>query len=452
MINLASMLRVNLSRSLALALLTLLVLPAGGSLLRAQAPTGDSLTLERAVAMALDQSPAIRGAREGITAAQARTNQLRSAYYPRVEADASFTRIDPTISVDFPINGEVQRFSFSPNNNYEAALRVSETLFDFGRRSAQIEVARFGEQSAADNVDVVRSGLAFQVVQSFYTALLLQHDLAVQDEQIGVLRSSLEVAKKKESEGSATSYDVLSTQVRLTTLENQRSDINRDLVKQQAQLRRLIGLPLNAPVALQGDFRTVERSQSADSLVAVALRTRTELVAARDAVHTAELQLNVARTGETPTIGVSVSGGVKNGYPPELDQIKPNWAGAVQLAVPIFNGFRTRYQEEEAESNLRAAQERLRDLEAGISLEVEQASADLAATYTKISAVNTQVEQAREALQLAQLRYANGVITNTELLNAQATLQETEFLRTQALYGNVVSSYALDRAIGSRIW
>lgn len=452
MINLASKLRVMMNGRVVLPLLIAAVLPSGAGLLHAQIPTDDSLTVERAIAYALDHSPAIRGAQEGVNAAQARTGQIRSAYYPQVEVDADYRRVDPTISVDFPINGSVEKFAFFPNNNYEAALAVRQNIYDFGRTAAQMDLARFNEQSAADNLDVVRSGLAYQVAQSFYAVLLMQRNLKVQDEQIAVLRQSLDVSRKKESEGSATSFDVLTTQVRLTTLENQRSDIERDLSKQQSVFRRLLGMPYNTAVALKGNFTTVERKELADALVASALQQRSELVVARDNVHAAELQANVARMSETATIGLSLTGGVKNGFPPNLDQALPNWAGAVSVAVPLFNGFRTHYKEEEAEANLRAAKEHLADLEQGITSEVTQAAADLAATYSKIAAMNTQVEQARQALDLAQLRYANGVITSTELLNAQAVLQETEFLQAQSLYTNVVSNYALNRAIGVRVW
>lgn len=437
-------------RGLGIALAALLVAgPAAGTLL-AQTTPEDSLTVERAVAIALERSPAVRGAREAISAAEARTGQVKSNYYPQVEADAAFRRIDPTISVDFPIDGKLQTFSFAPNNNYEAAVSLHQTLYDFGRSAAQMDVARFAEQSAADNVDLVRSSIAYQVIGTYYSLLLLDRSLSVQDEQIAALRASLEVSRKRESEGSATSFDVLSTQVRLTTLENGRTDIVRDVTKQEAQMRRLLGLAPNAPIRLKGEFNPVQRSEAAADLVALALKNRAELVNARDAVHAAELQMAVARTGETPTIGLTLSGGVKNGFPPDLEKLYPNWVGGVQVAVPIFNGFRSRYKEEEAEANLRAAQDRLADLEAGVGSEVTQAAADLEATYGKIAAAGTQIEQAREALRLAQLRYANGAITSTELLNAQAVVQETELLRIQALYGNIVSRYALDRATGIR--
>ena len=85
-------------------------------------------------------------------------------------------------------------------------------------------------------------------------------------------------------------------------------------------------------------------------------------------------------------------------------------------------------------------------------MEVEQSVADLQTSAQKITTADLQVEQARQALDLARVRYQNGVITSLELLNAQTTLQEAEFLRVQYQYNYSMSRIALQRALGERIW
>ena len=69
------------------AMATALFVAAANGLL-AQAPPTDSLTLDRAIAIAITASPAVRQASSALEASQARTRQMHSAYYPQIEADA----------------------------------------------------------------------------------------------------------------------------------------------------------------------------------------------------------------------------------------------------------------------------------------------------------------------------------------------------------------------------
>ncbi len=427
----------------------LLLASAAGLL--AQAPT-DSLTLDRAIAVAIDHSIAVRQAGRTLEAAQARTRQATSAHYPQIEADASYRRTDPTGTISLPLDGQVREFSFVPNDNYEAALTAQQVIYDFGKTDALEELARSGEQTASDNQEQIRTAIAYQTVQTFNTELLLQSNLRVIDEQIAALQENLRLAQQRLQQGSATTYDVLSTQVRLTTVQNQRVDVEGNARKQESALRRLLGYATSTPLALKGEFDTTPRSGAIEEFRQMALRQRSEVTLARDAANSARMQLQVARTSDNPLISLNVSGGVKNGFPPELNAPKLNWSGMVRLAVPIFNGFRTASLEDEASANLGAAEERIADIEESITMEVEQAIADMETNQRKIATTDIQVRQAREALGLAQVRYKNGVITSLELLNAQTTLQEAEFLRLQFRYNYVISRYALDRAMGTRIW
>jgi len=428
------------------------LLLAGTPRLAAQSPERDSLTLDRAIEMALRNAPSIRQAEGMVAASQAHTEQVGSLRYPHIEADASYRRVDPTISVQLPLDGELRTFSFFPNDNYEAAVTARQTLYDFGRTDALEDLARSGERTAGDRSEEIRSTIAYRTIAAFNGTLLTQRHLAVLDEQIAALEQNLRIAQQRLENGTATSYDVLTTQVRLTSVRNQRADVENDLRKAEAGLRRLLDLPSAAHLALQGTFEIADHAIEPDTLEAMALRQRPEVVSARDAVVTAELQQRAASTENRPTLSLSVSGGVKNGFPPELNDPKLNWAGGLNLNVPLFDGFHSRYAEEEAEAAMEAASAHLEDVEQGVRLDVETAMSDLQTSRQKQETADVQVEQARRALDLARTRYTNGVITNLELLNAQAALQEAEFYRVRLMYDYAMDYYELQHAVGSRPW
>jgi outer membrane protein len=116
--------------------------------------------------------------------------------------------------------------------------------------------------------------------------------------------------------------------------------------------------------------------------------------------------------------------------------------------VPLFTGHRSDGQQVEARAGLRGAQARVRALSAQVTTDVQDALTDLAAAQSRLTNADALVSQAQEALGLAGSRYANGVITNFELLDAQSSARGAELARLQAQYDCVLARQAVARASG----
>ncbi len=141
--------------------------------------------------------------------------------------------------------------------------------------------------------------------------------------------------------------------------------------------------------------------------------------------------------------------GLKNGYIPNLDVLRGNWVAAVSVQVPIFDGYRTRSQEQESEANLRAARAHTLDVQHAVTSEVLQAISDVRASLDKIQTSELQVRQARQAIDVATVRYESGDVTNLDLIDAQTALAQAELFHLQALYHYILSRYRLDKSIGT---
>ena len=144
--------------------------------------------------------------------------------------------------------------------------------------------------------------------------------------------------------------------------------------------------------------------------------------------------------------------GYKNGYIPNLDEWKANVAAGVLLMVPLFNGHRTRHQEEEADANIRSAKARTADVERQVGSEVGQAITGVQSSLEKIENSAVQVAQAEAALARARAQYDAGVATNLDLLDVQTALSQAKLIRLRAIYEYMVSMNALDKATGKKIW
>ncbi|HKJ93342.1 MAG TPA: TolC family protein, partial [Longimicrobiales bacterium] len=405
-------------------------------------------TVRQAVARVLANHPAVREAGQGVAAAQARIDERQTAFMPMVSAEGLYSRVGPVTKLDF----NNQTFQLYPANNYNANLSLRHTLYDWGKRQAAVDQARTAEQGATDNVELVKSRLAYQTIGAFYAIIFLRDDIAVQDEEIAALQQHIDVAREKVASGTATDFEVLTTQVRIATARSQRVDLVDALQEQSIALRQLLGAAPDEPLALAGDFESDTSAVNADSLVALAKAQRPELKLARNAEANAEAQTQVASLGNRPALNLDVTLGGKNGYLPNLNAIKPNFVAAMAFEFPVFDGHRTRARVSESEAGVQAAQAHIQSLERQVTAEVRQAAASVRASIEKIQASRLQVQQAEAALELARTRYEAGVITNLDILDAETSLSGAKLMELRARYALVQSRYRLRQAVGAKVW
>jgi outer membrane protein len=406
----------------------------------------DTLTVEQAVQQVLTNHPAVQQAEENVRASVAKVGQEKSTELPNASLEALYTRLEPVPDIYFPGLGD---FKLYPENNYDAHVGGEYTVFDFGKTNARVDVGESHVQEARDMVILAKTRLAYQTVQVFYSILFLQKSIGVANEQIDALNQHLLVTEKKVTSGTATSFEVLTTQVRTAAAENRKVELQDELQKQQTVLKQLLGASLKTQINLQGEFTMTPVSLDEDSLVQEAMAQRTEMAITRDNEKSAELQYRLASKGNMPSLNVNLTYGVKNGFIPDLDVLRGNWVAGMQMTVPLFEGNRVEYQEEEANADLLAARSRTNEIERQVRAEVEQAIEDVKTAISKIQISDLQVQQAQQAVVLARSRYESGSATNLDVLDAETAESDAKLGNLQALLTYVLGTFELNRAVGS---
>lgn len=416
---------------------------------RAQGSSTGPLTLAQTIDTVLARYPSIDAARAAIDAARARTMQSNASRLPQVTGQGMYNYFSPRPYVALSLPGLPAGSIYeSVQNSYVLSVTASQLLTDFGRTDKIVDMARSGQITAQDALEDTRHQLGYQAIQSFYSVLLLRNSVDVAKEEIAALEEALRISEKKFGAGSATKFDVLTTEVRLANARNHLTDTLAALDKQENGLRELLGRQLGEPLDIAGDFDADAPVIPESVAIADGLRNRPEMKLAQDAEQTARLKHDAADRGNRPTLAAQVTGGVENGMLPSLYDNKGYVSAGVSLEVPILTGRRVTGERMEAQAGVRSAQARERELNDTITTDVANAYSDLNAAKARLASADTIVAQAKEALALAQTRYANGVITNFELLDAQSSLRAAELGRLQARYDCVLARQAVARAAG----
>ncbi len=415
----------------------------------------DSLTVDKAVSMVLATNPSIQQAVEQINATEAGVGVSRSSLYPEGGVSLGYTRIGPVPAFSFPGFGNIL---LAPANNYDEHIGFSGTVYDFDKRQKSIDLSKTQVESAKDRLELVRQELAYRTIQTFYSILVLERSIRVQNDEIGNLNQHLLMTKKRVEAGTATDFDVLTTQVRVAAAENQKIGLENSLENAKIALRRLLGFAPGSPINLAGQFDETPVTLNVDSLTAVALRNRVEVKAADDQIATARAQYNVASAIYNPSLNVAFVYGFKNGYEPNLNAWRGNFAAAAQLQVPIsgvipfFGGYRRDNMEQQASAEIKAAQSSRSVVEDLVKADVEKGVSDLHSAVDKLQTTNVAVQQAESALSLARIRYEAGTVTNLDLLDAETALAQARLSRLQALFNFVIGRYELEQAVGEKAW
>ena len=219
-----------------------------------------------------------------------------------------------------------------------------------------------------------------------------------------------------------------------------------------AELRRLTNLapdarvrlatPLNAPAALATDL---------DAQIAAAKASRPERAAFVDRLEAAAARIAAAGASARPS--VAVAGGVDYGRPnarifPRSDRWQDSWDVSVNASWSLWDGGRRGAETGEAVAAERALRARLEEFDSLVALEVRQRRLDLEAGIAAAGAAAHGVRSAAEARRVVDERFAAGVATSTDMLDAQVALLQAELDRTRALAAARIAEARLARAVG----
>ena len=410
--------------------------------------SAEPLTLEKAIQLVLANNASVKKATETLSLLTAKVGESRSNLLPRVQTEGAYTRLGPVPEIAIPGMGT---FKFYPANNYDFHLAAYQLLFDSNRTKEAINFSQSQVTEALTRLDILKRDLSFKTAGLFYSILFLQESLRVKTEHLQTLQKHLEVAEKKLEAGTATELDLLNIKVRIASTENIITDLKSSLEKQELKLKQLMGMVDDRPLQISGSFYAGEQKVEENDLMEEALARRPEMKSVEDQIKTASIGVSLAGLRNKPTVSLNLVGGLKNGFIPNLNTLKFNYAAALAVDVPIFDGNLTRTLKAEAEANLRVVKSQQKEIEDMIKTEVLEALSDLRASQQKLKLVEVNVAQAKKALDYAKSHYQAGTITNLDLMDTEDAFTEAEFIRLQAVYQYTLSWLSLNQATGRSV-
>jgi outer membrane protein TolC len=419
--------------------------------LRAQ----DRMNLQQFIDQAVQNSAAVQIVSENVTGAGLKVRESKSQYLPQVNVASSYTRISLVQEFDIPNLGH---FKFGTPDNVSFRLGASEQVFTWGRVGKTVELNRIGEDLAQDGVVLTKQSLAYQVVPMFYGVLFTQEAIKVVDQTLERLQKKVAILEERYQAGLASDFDISLLKVQMSGLEAQKLDFQNNIKKIFLAYNRIAGRPLDSTVVLEGDINAeaaksvAELQAESQALLKEALENRPEARQNANQQRLVQTQMDLARTANKPNLIASFNYELRNGFLPTVSQVRGNWNAVLAVSYPVFDGHRTAAQVAETQVALRTVQEQAADLEQGFSLEIDQTLADLRTLEQKVGIELGKIAHAERALEIADERYQRGLISTTDLVDAQDSLDSARLNYLQLRYNYVLGRYSLLKAAGRKIY
>lgn len=398
--------------------------------------------------------PALKQQQELIRAGELRVDVARTAMRPNVGLNGSYTYITPVPQFAVPLNGQEVVAKLAPNNSINTNVAVGQTIYDFGRTQAAVRQAQDNVQVLRRSLEITRQNLAYQVAAAYYGVGFLQRSLIVQDSVIKTAGANVRLLGTRLQNGDALEYDVLTQAVRVKIAQNRRIEIQNQLERQLAALTFLTG---NSSPDVSEAIRQFDLESTANVTtqpydlngdLTAALAGNKDVQLAQDRLRAAETDILVSGRAGKPNIGFSGTAGYKNGYPLNVEQLRANLAAGVAVSIPLYAGKRYQLQNQAAQANLNASRYAIEAANAQLRQSIAQLNADIRSNQTRLANLETQVQQARKALDIANARLRNGVITPVELESAETGVEEAELGRLNFKYQLLLNQLELKRLLG----
>ena len=408
----------------------------------------ERLTLDQALRFSLENNYAIRQARERLREQEGLIVEVRADALPNVTAQGNYSRDDK----DFLTGGGGGGRGYQ---DWTVGVYVRQLVYSGGGVSSALDAAKTVREAAALDIQSVVDDVLLQVRTRFADVLLARERIEVQEQSVNLLREQLQTVKNRFEAGSVSQFEVLTAEVALANAQpaliNARNSfrIAIDELRQVIGYRGGFGGDLQKVPEFEGELAYAPTAYDLESALAAARAKRPELLRLEQLQQAREAGVEVARSGYLPQLYVSAGyEGRKLSSSNSFSDTRDGWTAGVTGSWAIFDGARTRGRVAQARAQLNQARLSVSEQSLAIEVEVRRALSSLQEAGELAEAAGKVVDQATEALRLADVRFRNGAATQLDVLQARVALTEAQLNRLEANYRHTVALATVRRSIG----
>lgn len=425
------------------------------------------LTLEQCIGIALENASSVKKAEQAYMLQGTDLLKSYGQFLPKVSVSAGYTPLSAARTYADPENETV---STTQTERIDLALTTSLNLFNGFKDYAALRSSMKLREASGLTLERARQVIAYDVTQSYYQVLLDTQLLTIARENLSSSRDQLKLTRRQYEIGLKPVTDFYQQQAETANNELSVIQSENNLRGSRLELLRKLRLDPNKKIVVQDipqqALAALPRQVDRDSLVTLGKQQRRDLQSSRLLLEAAQWGVTGARSARYPSIDLafslstlaypyySVTGdGYPSGqpFPPVSEQLSdlPSYSLGLTLNWPLFDGFITRYNVEQAKTGYIEQGLDTADLEHDIAIDIQLASDNYLAAFKQIETAEKGLKAAEKAYETVKKKYDLGAASFVEANAAKASLVGARSEYTQATYNLALQKNILDFATGT---
>ena len=402
-----------------------------------------TLTLPKAIELALDRNRDVLIAAQERVKARAQVREAWSNALPRISASGDYSRnlklpvmFMPANSAFNPTNS-TRSIEIGSNNSYQMGASFAQPLYN-RKVGVALKIAGTYEQFAQRAFQATAEDVVRNTTKTFYRVMLAEDLVEVNRQGLDVVKANLDNVRSLYEHGSAAEYDLLRAEVQYANTEPLLITAENNFELATNSLKALLSIPFDQGLVLEGaaEFQEVSPPDLETARQhAITRNPGLAQIALRETLATQNIA--VVKADYFPSLSLIGAYGWQtqdNTY--DVDRYK--WANTLavglHLSYTLFDGLATRSRVAQVASERRQIHYQRVKAEEGLRIQIRSVESQMDEARKRIEAQQKSLSQARKALQISQTRYKSGIGTQLEVLDTQVAMTRAQTNYSQAIY------------------
>ena len=396
-----------------------------------QGPTAAPLSVDEAVAEALQSNPEIRASVRRLSLAQLKTSTARSL------DDPMFMVRDWNTPLRKPWDLNQAQMMFS----------VQQTFLSKEKRNARSKIAGDDVQAEASDLESTRQEVQAAVRKACADLMRNADQRKLLDRQAALLKEALSDTLVQYTTGKVPQADALRAQMAITRLDEQVIELDEERDTARAGLNTLMGRHPDAELEIAGSYAAARNLPSIDELERLAILNRPELAGLRTQITKSKNEGHAVRLAMKPDFTAAL------GYMlmPAGSTSRNAYMAEMTMNLPWLNRDRHEGELKQADAATDVAQAELEVRTSAVFLEVRQAQIKTLAAEKRVKVYrDTLLPQAVAAFKASTAAYQNNRAEFLTLIDSQNLLLDIQTAYYKASSETDAGIAELERAIGTQ--
>ena len=409
-----------------------------------------TLTLDKALEIALSDNPTIKVAEEEIALKKLANKETWQSIFP--DASIVGTWNHTITAAQMNLGGQSFKMGQDDSNTVSGTLNISLPLFApsvykaMSMTKTDIELAV--EKSRASKQDLVN-----QVTKAYYQLMLAQDSYEVLQKSYKLAEDNYNVVNAKYQQGAVSEFDKISAEVQMRSVKPNVISAGNAVTLSKLQLKVLMGITEDFDLKIADNLANYETDLFANQLNELneGLVNNTTMKQFDLNMKMLNQSLKSLKTNFMPTLGMNYSYQYQSLYNNNWNVFDYNWGGSSALVftlnIPLYKASNfTKLKT--ARIQINQLKENRTDTERKLNMQITSYQNNMAASSEQVVSNKENVMQAQKAVEIAGKRYEVGKGTVLELNSSQVSLTQAELTYNQSIYDYLVSKADLDQVLG----